>query len=276
MTVARRIARPLLAGYFIYRGVQLLRNPEQGLASAQRLNQTVANVTNDNPTLAVEPSTLVKATGLAQLACGSVIALGRYPRPAALTLAAITVPYALSDFPFWEQEDPQLRDEQLTGLLADLSMVGGLLLAAVDTAGKPSLAWRTRTTAKHLPKAATSGVHHAKRDAKLATHAAKAQASSMANTVAKDANAAARKLSDAVSDTWEQTTKKVPVGSSSSAASDLAQTVREQAKHAAARAAQASKTAQKEAVKASKQARKQAKNFPWGTAKKKARELLPV
>ncbi len=273
MTLARRIARPLLAGYFIYRGVQLLRNPEQGMASAQRLNQTVANVSGDNPALHVEPSTLVKLTGAVQVVCGSVIALGKHSRPAALTLAAITVPYAVSDFPFWEQEDPQLRDEQLTGLLADLSMVGGLLLAAVDTSGKPSLGWRARRAARELPQTTGSTWRHARREAKLASYAAKARAHDAADTLTKTSAGAAQRVTDAVADTWAGAAKRSPFSGGSSSWVD---TVRESAQATAQRASAAGNAAQQAAKQAQKKANKQVKNFPWGSVTKKARDLSPV
>lgn len=288
MSVTRRIARPLLAGYFIYRGVQLLRNPEQGLASAQRLNQTVSNVSGDNPALDVEPATLVKATGITQVACGAIIALSKHPRPAALTLAAVTVPYAISDFPFWEQEDPQLRDEQLTGLLADLSMVGGLLLAAVDTDGKPSLAWRTKRAAHDTRKATGSTLHHAKRDARLAKQAAKANAAAMASTVAKGSNNAVHKVGSAVSDGWSSAAKKSPFGSGNTASTvgSVSDSVSDALKNAAAQAqeagAKASAKASEAARRAADLANEQSKKAPW--AKKsafakacdKARDLMPV
>jgi hypothetical protein len=56
--------------------------------------------------------------------------------------------------------------------LKNVSLLGGTLLAVVDTGGKPGLPWRARRAAKDAARAA----HTAKREAKLNAKAAKAQA----------------------------------------------------------------------------------------------------
>ena len=49
---------------------------------------------------------------------------------------------------FWEAEEEADRAQQRIHFLKNLSMLGGLLITAADTAGNPSLAWRTRHAAK--------------------------------------------------------------------------------------------------------------------------------
>ena len=44
----------------------------------------------------------------------------------------------------WEAEEGADQAQQRIHFLKNLSMFGGLLIAAADTAGNPSLAWRTR------------------------------------------------------------------------------------------------------------------------------------
>jgi len=44
--------------------------------------------------------------------------------------------------PFWSTRDPQLRADYLRGFLRNVGMIGGALVAAADTEGKPGLAWR--------------------------------------------------------------------------------------------------------------------------------------
>jgi putative oxidoreductase len=51
---------------------------------------------------------------------------------------------------FWEETDPAAKANQTIHFLKNVSLMGGLLLAAVDTAGKPSVAWRVRRQAKKL------------------------------------------------------------------------------------------------------------------------------
>ncbi|MGH3317332.1 MAG: DoxX family protein, partial [Nocardioidaceae bacterium] len=57
----------------------------------------------------------------------------------------------------------------------NVSMLGGLLLAGVDTEGKPGIAWRV----KHGAKAARREAKHAKRAAKRETKRAGASAKSL-------------------------------------------------------------------------------------------------
>ena len=47
-------------------------------------------------------------------------------------------------------------------------MTGGLVLAAVDTQGRPGLAWRARRAAQDAQREARHARRLAKRDAKLA------------------------------------------------------------------------------------------------------------
>ena len=49
---------------------------------------------------------------------------------------------------FWEASEEGDQAQQRIHFLKNLSMFGGLLIAAADTAGNPSLAWRTRHAAK--------------------------------------------------------------------------------------------------------------------------------
>jgi len=51
-----------------------------------------------------------------------------------------------------------------------VSMFGGLLLAAMDTEGRPGLAWRTRHSVDH----AGTAVRRSRRKARLAAKAARA------------------------------------------------------------------------------------------------------
>ena len=69
---------------------------------------------------------------------------------------------------FWEESDPAKRKHQQLHLLKNAGIVGGLLLATVDTEGRPSLAWR----AQHAPRALSHAANDLRRDAELAMHSA--------------------------------------------------------------------------------------------------------
>jgi uncharacterized membrane protein YphA (DoxX/SURF4 family) len=115
---------------------------------------------------------LVQINGAAQVIGGLALATGRLPRLAALVLAGSLVPTTYAGHRFWEETDKTQKANQLIHFTKNVSMMGGLLLAAVDTEGKPGLAWRT-----------SHAVGAARKSTKAATKAAKAQAKLAAKTV---------------------------------------------------------------------------------------------
>ncbi|MDJ0382372.1 DoxX family membrane protein [Streptomyces sp. G-G2] len=146
MAVLRKLARPLLAAPFVTGGLRTLRRPD---AVAEVLQPVVRAVGERVPALAGDPLRLVRVTGTIQAAAGLLLATGRAPRLAALTLAASLVPTSLAAHAYWTVEDPEERARQRAHFLTDLSALGGLLIAAADTHGKPSLAYRSRHALDH-------------------------------------------------------------------------------------------------------------------------------
>ncbi|MGW1742008.1 DoxX family protein [Nocardia sp. NPDC001965] len=146
----RRLARPLLASAFVVNGVESLMHPESRVKEASTLvNKGKETLPSDIAgNLPEDPSTLVRVTAAVQIAGGTLLALGKAPRPAALMLAATVVPATVTEQNFWAENDPQRRAAKRTAFLKDVSLLGGLLIAASDTAGKPSLGWRGRRAAR--------------------------------------------------------------------------------------------------------------------------------
>jgi len=58
------------------------------------------------------------------------------------------VPGSLGGHTFWRDSDPQRKADERRAFLTDVSLIGGLIIAAVDTEGKPSLGWRGRELAE--------------------------------------------------------------------------------------------------------------------------------
>jgi putative oxidoreductase len=104
----------------------------------------------------------VRINGAIQCAAGSMLAIGLLPRLSSLALAATLVPTTAAGHRFWQAEDEQERAQQRIHFLKNLAIFGGLLIAAADTAGRPSLAWRGRHAART-----------ARRDAALAARTAR-------------------------------------------------------------------------------------------------------
>ena len=76
-----------------------------------------------------------------------MLAAGFLPRVGAMAIAASLVPTTFAGHPFWKEEDPAKRKAQRIQFLKNMAMMGGVLLAAVDTAGKPGLTWRAQNLA---------------------------------------------------------------------------------------------------------------------------------
>jgi putative oxidoreductase len=135
----------MLASVFAIQGYDTLRRPERVAPLAEPVAQPV---TEHVPALPDKTEQLVRINGGIQLAAGSLLALGRWPRLSALAIAATLVPTTLAGHRFWEADDTQERAQQRIHFLKNLAILGGLLITAADTAGRPSLAWRSRHAAR--------------------------------------------------------------------------------------------------------------------------------
>lgn len=137
----RPVARFLLAVPFVYRGVQAVLHPTEHALAAQVAWAETTRFTPQAPDLSTSQLTmLVRAHGAATAVAGVLLALGKAPRFSALTLAGLTVPLAVADQPFTSQGPA--RSVRLEHFVTDLGAIGGALIAAVDTEGRPGLGYR--------------------------------------------------------------------------------------------------------------------------------------
>ncbi|GAA1939273.1 MULTISPECIES: DoxX family protein [Brevibacterium] len=147
MSPIRFLARPMLAAGYISNGVDRLRRPEAAAASIGPL----LNLARKQIDVPIDAPTLARATGAAQVAAGSLLAIGRFPRVSATILVGTylldTVGERIAADKTTSKEDKRARTERT---LIRTSMLGGALLASVDTAGKPGLWWRTQHAAEDL------------------------------------------------------------------------------------------------------------------------------
>ncbi len=168
MPVLRAFARPMVASIFILQGYDTLRHPERVAAAAEPVVRPVAERV---PAVPAKTEQAVRLNGAVQLAAGSLLALGRFPRLSALAIAATLVPTTLAGHRFWEEDEDKDQAQQRIHFLKNLSMFGGLLIAAADTAGNPSIAWRTRHAAKTARREATMVAKTAKTSGKVGAKA---------------------------------------------------------------------------------------------------------
>lgn len=163
MTLVRRLARPLLAAQFIYGGVDQLRRPDTKAANAGPLVSSLAGTAIGPVSLPSDPAGLVRLNGGIMAGAGSLLALGRLPRLSALVLAASVIPTTLSGHAFWKEEDKEAKSRELGQVLKDVGLLGGLLITAVDTNGKPGLGWRAKRAGRDAQRAAKLAKADAKR-----------------------------------------------------------------------------------------------------------------
>ncbi len=172
MTLVRRLARPMLASMFISGGIDSLRNPAPRVPAAKDVGPTIASKL---PYLPEDPETLVKINAGVMVGAGTMLALGRLPRLSALLLAGSIIPTTLAGHRFWEAQDPDTKAAQRTHFFKNLGLLGGLLLAAVDTEGQPGLVWRARHVTSHAAHGTRRAHRTARREARLAAHTARAK-----------------------------------------------------------------------------------------------------
>ncbi|WP_024793038.1 DoxX family protein [Tomitella biformata] len=147
--LVRRIARPMLASTFVAMGIDVLRKPGgRTEVAAPLVEQSRALLPGPAAALVpADPENAVRLNALVQIGGGLMLATGKYPRIASSVLAATLLPTTVAGHPFWAETDPERRQIQQVQFLKNISILGGLLLAAVDTEGKPSLGWRGRRAA---------------------------------------------------------------------------------------------------------------------------------
>ncbi len=112
--------------------------------------------------------TLVRLNAAVQVVAGLALATGRAPRLSATVLAVSLVPTTAAEHRFWEEPDPTRKSAQRIHFFKNVSMLGGLFLAAVDTDAKPGLAWRARRAATDARREARHLTRQARREATLA------------------------------------------------------------------------------------------------------------
>jgi len=169
MTVSRLIARPMLASIFVVGAVAALKNTSASAAKAAPVTDKVVPLAQKaGLPIPQDPETLVRINAGVQIAAGLALATGRAPRLSAAVLAASLIPTTAAGHRFWELEDPAQRGQQRLHFFKNVSVVGGLIIAAGDTEGRPGVAWRARHGVRDARREAKRLAHDARREAKLA------------------------------------------------------------------------------------------------------------
>jgi putative oxidoreductase len=172
MKPVRTAARVMLSAIFVSSGIKVLLNPDSRAESASRVTDRVGPLIEKlDPRLPSDTRSLVRLKAGVDVAAGLLLATGHFTRPAAATLAATLVPTTLAGHPFWAvpKED---RPAQQIQFMKNLGLLGGLLLAAADTEGRPGLRYRTTHAVDRSQRRVKRAVRTARREAKIAAMSA--------------------------------------------------------------------------------------------------------
>lgn len=255
MTLLRAASRTLLASYFVSSGVNAVRHPDTLVPAAQPVADRLLPLVKQYAPAQVasvvpeDTKTLVRINGAAQIFGGLALATGKGRRLGALVLAASLVPSTLAKYPFWTRDDAEQKASDRVHFSKNLSLLGGVLLAAGDTEGKPSLVWRAQKGGQSL----ASDTRKARK--KLAKKSGRSQSALSKN---------AGDLADTVSKNTSQLTDTALAGGAALVGAAVAsgrkakKEATKQLKAAQEVAAKQAKIARREAAKQAEIAKKQA------------------
>src|SRR5690242_11177567 len=150
----RRIARPMLSAVFISRGVDALRSPKPAADAARPTLEGLSKLPDPVGTnIPSNAETVARVNAAVQIGGGLLLASGKLPRLASAALAFTVIPGSLGAHTFWGEADPHRKADERRAFFTDISLIGGLIIAAIDTEGKPSLGWRGRRAARKVSEA---------------------------------------------------------------------------------------------------------------------------
>jgi uncharacterized membrane protein YphA (DoxX/SURF4 family) len=139
--------------------VDALRNPKPAADAARPALEGMRQLPDPVGTkVPTDAETFARINAAVQVGGGLLLATGKLPRLASAALAFTVIPGSMGGHMFWNQPDPQRKADERRAFMTDLSLLGGLIIAAVDTEGKPSLGWRGRRAARKVSGAVTAAL----------------------------------------------------------------------------------------------------------------------
>jgi len=164
----RALARPLLASWFIYDGVQHALEPAVRAQAVTPLLEQGMEATGVH----VEAQTVVRAHGVLQAVSATILATSKTPRLAGSALALLAGASLATRPAFWRMPQGAERDRATGEFLVGLSLLGGALLASSAGHGAMYTRHKSRTKAKAKQRKAAA---KAKEQAALARALEKAE-----------------------------------------------------------------------------------------------------
>lgn len=153
----RAIARPLLASWFIYGGIESILTPEK---RAERAEPVIKPLLTEAGLEDVLVTDMVKVHGAATIAAASILALSRSPKSAGFVLAGLAAVTVAAGRPFWREEDEEIRLRERERFMMNVSLFGATVLAATAGHGSSHKARIKAKKAKANEKALAVKVAH--------------------------------------------------------------------------------------------------------------------
>ncbi len=148
-----------MSAVFIGQGIDALLNPKPAAEAAAPAVDGLRGLPDPiGSSIPSDPQTFAQVNAAVQISGGLLLAIGKVPRVASAALALTVLPANLGAHMYWSESDAARKAEKRQAFLTDLSLLGGLLIASADTAGKPSLGWRGRKAAERLSERVSSAL----------------------------------------------------------------------------------------------------------------------
>lgn len=155
MSLLRRLARPALAAPFIVEGVRTAISPEREISVAPAAFAQVDRALQSSPAPSfLDARSILRLSGAVAAGAGFLYATGRAPRLASGVLLATTTVGLAGRKKVWELKGAARTDE-ITSILKDAGLLGGIMLALVDREGRPSLGYQVGQFVERTQKQAT-------------------------------------------------------------------------------------------------------------------------
>lgn len=199
MSLLRFVARSLFASYFVAEGIKAVTKPAELAPDAERFTSSVTPfiqrvVPADVAAYVPEKAeTWVRLSGAAQILGGAMYATGLGRRLGALLLAKASVLNLAIALP--DKGAPKAaKDAARPEVLRNAALLGAAILAAQDTEGRPSIAWRAEHAAKVTERRAAALGDDVTRSAKKAAERAEKQARQLTKQARRSAKQLGKKL----------------------------------------------------------------------------------
>ena len=136
------IGRILFGGYFLYSGINHLKNREEMAPYAESKGVPKGNVA-------------VALTGIPLIIGGASLLLGIKPKLGAIAILGFLAGVSPIMHDFWRQEDPNQRQNEMINFMKNAALAGGALaLMGVEEPWEASVPAGQHTLGKRLRKAA--------------------------------------------------------------------------------------------------------------------------